>query len=135
MSTAARSYLALAAVAFAFLGANALLAPDAAARSLGFHLESVSALNEIRATYGGLQLAIAAVAAGGALRAAGRTAALAAVAAICGGMAFGRLVSLLADGPPHPATYLWWSIETLAALCGAGLLSGRARPGTPRGAR
>ncbi|WP_430336202.1 DUF4345 family protein [Rhodococcus sp. ACT016] len=122
MSRTIRAYLAVAAVAFALIGVNAMLHPAAAVAGIGLGADGVAGLNEIRASYGGLQLAIALVAATGLVWRPARLPALAVSTVLCTGMALGRLVSLAVDGLPPAPMLLWLSLELLATIIGAALL-------------
>ncbi|OXR43664.1 hypothetical protein B7C42_04532 [Nocardia cerradoensis] len=105
-----RAYLAIAACAFLLIGLNGLFAPVRAAAGIGFEILTSAGLNEMRANYGGLQLALAGLLAGGAVRAAVAKPALALTVAVCGGLVFGRLVGFAIDGPLEQASCrgLYW---------------------------
>ncbi|MCL2535493.1 MAG: DUF4345 domain-containing protein [Nocardiaceae bacterium] len=115
-------YLAVAAVAFALIGINAMIHPAAAVAGIGLRPDGVAGLNEIRASYGGLQLAIALVAATGLVWRPARLPALAVSTVLCAGMALSRLVSLVVDGLPPAPMLLWLSLELLATVVGSALL-------------
>jgi len=128
----ARVYLGLAAIGFGILGVQAILGPGSVGRSLGFAPQTVSSLSEIRATYGGLQLAIAVLAVVGLLRVGVRLTAVAMVMTVCGGLAVGRAVSLVADGRPSGMVIAFWALEVTTTISGAALMRSRRDPSAER---
>lgn len=79
-----------------------LAAPQMMMREPGIALTSVNHFHVVRAAYGGAYLGIAALFLAGATRRIAPRPALSAVTLIFGGFAFGRLVSIAADGVPVP---------------------------------
>ncbi|WP_067692486.1 DUF4345 domain-containing protein [Nocardia jejuensis] len=124
-----RVYLTLATIAFAALGLKGIIVPGPAVSAVGLHAEAVTGLNEARATYGGLHLAFAAVFALGLHRSAVRIPALCLGAVVCGGLAFGRVVSLFADGWPNTTMLGWLTLEIAATLIAAWSLRKISRRG------
>ena len=108
------------AAGFAAMGVYALAVPAGILGYLGVRVEGADARSEMRAVYGGFGLAVAAVLVAAATGEGGvREGILVAVGAALGGMAVGRLLSALADGPAS----LWpiWAFVGIEAV-GAGLL-------------
>jgi hypothetical protein len=108
----ARALLLLAAVAFAALGTFSMWRPAQVLSGVGIKIEGVDARTEVRATYGGLQLALALV-----FAVTGRSPKLwlggvALLWLMMGGLLAGRLVSYLADGPPGRMTMFLAAFET-----------------------
>lgn len=108
----ARALLLLAAVAFAGLGTFSLWRPAQVLSGVGIKIEGVDAKTEVRATYGGLQLALALV-----FAVTGRSQKLwlggvALLWLAMGGLLAGRLVSYLVDGPPGRVTLFLAAFET-----------------------
>lgn len=122
MIRVARAYLAISALAFFAIGLNTLLDPARAMAGVELLPGSVSALNEVRANYGGLQVAFGLMLAAGALRTAWTDGALWVSAAICGGLLAGRLLSLMLDGAPNTTVQMLAGIEAVSLLLAAGLL-------------
>ncbi|MEU1205462.1 DUF4345 domain-containing protein [Nocardia sp. NPDC005825] len=113
--------LAIAAVAFAVIGLNGLLNPTTVAAGIGLQIMATAGFDEVRANYGGLQLAIAAILVIGLVRAPARRPALAVVTAVCAGLAFGRLVSIAVDGLPPANMVGLLVIEATTVASGANL--------------
>ena len=118
--------IAVIGVFFAGMGCYALAAPTAIIRPFGVTLGGVAARSEIRAVYGGFGLAIAAVL--GYAATAGddvRTGILITVGAALGGMALGRLASVLVDD--RTAFYPNWFYCLVEVLAAAALFAISAR--------
>jgi hypothetical protein len=99
-----RALLMLAAILFAALGTFALWRPHEVLKPLGFELTTADARTEVRATDGGLQLALALV-----FATAGRSRKLwlggiALLSAVTSGFLIGRGVGYLVEGPPGRIT-------------------------------
>lgn len=93
-------FLGLCGLAFVLIGANTFVDPLRAVAPLELNVNTVSALNELRATYGGMQVGIGLFLLAGARRAALARPALLAQALMVGGLAAGRLVSIGLQGLP-----------------------------------
>ncbi len=106
-------------VFFAGMGVFALMRPADMIRPFGIALPDPTARAEVRAVYGGFGLAIAGVLTLAATGHPARDGILITVAAALGGMAFGRLVSGVADRPK--AFYPNW-FYFLVELVGAAAL-------------
>jgi hypothetical protein len=118
----ARFYLALSALAFVLIGLNTFHDPVAAMAGLELQPHSVSAFNEVRANYGGLQITIGLVLLAGALSAARVRSALWVSAAVTGGLVAGRTVSIALDGMPNKPVTQFFCLEIVAVLIALALL-------------
>jgi hypothetical protein len=117
-----RIYLALSALAFVLIGLNTFHDPVAAMAGLELQPSSVSAFNEVRANYGGLQVTIGLVLLAGVLSAAWLRPALWVSAAVTGGLVAGRLVSIALDGLPNSVVVGFFVLEIVATLAAFALL-------------
>jgi hypothetical protein len=90
--------LALAGLLSIVIGVRGLLAPEELGVALGYALPGADALNEVRAQYGGLFLTVGTICELAIFRVVPRQAALMLLATVFGGILFGRIFSLLADG-------------------------------------
>ena len=99
---------------FLGMGIYALAAPAALVRPFGITLAEPTARSEVRAVYGGVGLAIAAVMV---LAAYGvhRTGIIITVAAALAGMALGRIVSAVDARTPFYPNWFYCLVEALAA--------------------
>ena len=118
--------LALAGGVFTIIGLSHLSVPQAMLSFHGLMMTTVNAYSDVRAGYGGLYVALGVVFLGGAARPGMRDLALLMLAAVTGGLAGGRLLSLIVDGAPTWSAWLLMSIELAAAVSVASLL--RRRP-------
>ncbi|MGZ5202837.1 MAG: DUF4345 domain-containing protein [Telluria sp.] len=128
MSTFARIYLGVSALAFVLIGLNTFHDPAAAVAGLELRPATVSALNEVRANYGGLQITIGLVLLAGVLSSAWLRPALWVNAAVTGGLIAGRIVSIALDGMPNRAVTGFFVLEIVAALIALALLWRLPRP-------
>jgi len=110
-----RLSLRLAALAFAGFGV-ALLVRPALIGTLGIELTSPTAVTEIRAFYGGLELGLALFFALASTREAWLRPALFAQAAVLGGIALARLIGVAIDGGAAPLILLFAALEGAGAL-------------------
>jgi hypothetical protein len=115
-------YLAVSALAFVLIGLNTFHDPVAAMAGLELQPKSVSAFNEVRANYGGLQITIGLVLLAGVFSAVWVRPALWVSAAVTGGLVAGRVVSIALDGMPNKAVTGFFGLEILAALVALALL-------------
>ena len=99
------------------VGALHLINPQMMMMEPGIELSTVNHMHVIRAAYGGSYLGIAALFLAGALGRMDTRAALSAVVLIFGGFAFGRVVSIVADGMPVPLYLGVLSAEVFFAVC------------------
>ncbi len=122
----ARVALLLSSLLFAAAGLAFLLAPAGMAAQVDILAGSATALTDIRAIYGGLELGLACYL-GLLLRGSKRDPALLELglrAALCAlsGMALARLLGVCVDGPQRAITWLLGAGELMGALlCGLGL--------------
>ena len=122
MLTFTRVFLALSALAFLLIGLNTFHDPVAAMAGIDLVPASASALNEVRANYGSLQIAFGALLLAGALSASFLRPALWIYFAICGGLVAGRIVGLVVDGVPNHVILTLMATEVVTALVSALLL-------------
>jgi hypothetical protein len=101
-------------VAFAGAGLAFLLAPGLL-RFVDLTPTSATARSDVRAVFGGLELALAVFLGVCARRPAWHQAGLLAEALAFGGLAAGRLLSLATDGVPGALTFALWGPELLGA--------------------
>jgi uncharacterized membrane protein YeaQ/YmgE (transglycosylase-associated protein family) len=111
--------IVIAAVFFTGMGIFALARPAALIRPFGITLPSPESRAEVRAVYGGFGLAIAGMLALALTGHPARDGILMTVAAALGGMAFGRLVSVVIDRPK--AFYPNWFYFLVELVGAAGL--------------
>ena len=98
------------------MGLVALARPERIVAYFGTHELTLDGRNEVRAVYGGFGLAIAALLGAAQLHATLRPGALLAVAVALLGMASGRVLSALLDGPPGRWPWIFMGVE-LAGGC------------------
>ena len=111
--------IVIAAVFFTGMGIFALARPAALIRPFGITLPNPESRAEVRAVYGGFGLAIAGMLALALTGHPARDGILITVAAALGGMAFGRLVSVVIDRPK--AFYPNWFYFLVELVGAAGL--------------
>lgn len=110
------SILALAALAFAFMGLVALAAPERVTGQFGMPSLTVDGRSEVRAVYGGFGLAVAAALGLALFTPTLRLPVSAAVAVALGGMAAGRLLSAIMDRRLGRIPMLYGAIEAAGSL-------------------
>jgi hypothetical protein len=125
----ARAVLALSALPFAGIGLGFLLAPEAMAARVDVSLASVTADHDVRAVYGGLQIACAVLLAWGALSRSHVHTALVAQLVLYGALVAARLVGWLATGAPGSFGLWLHGLETLGLVAGAFALHRLQREG------
>jgi len=108
-----RFFLAVLGLIFLGLGSFNLFFPVAGMAGFEIQIATVSALNEIRANYGGMHFALGLLFVSGAFVGALRFPALLVVALFTGGLVLGRSLSLVLDGWP---TLLIWGLFAIEAL-------------------
>lgn len=121
----ARIFLILCALAFVAIGLNTFRDPVLALAPVELTASTVSALNELRANYGGLQIGMGLFLAAGALVPSLQRGALLGQALLVGGLAGGRVVSIAQDGLPNAFVVGLLALEASIALISV-LLYGRA---------
>jgi hypothetical protein len=106
MLTLDRITVALAALLFLGLGAAFTLWPVPMAAVVGIELHSATALTDLRAVYGGMNLGLGIYFIIAFTTAGGRRSALTALIAIFAGLGTIRVVGIAVDGPQDPITYV-----------------------------
>jgi len=128
MSRLVKLFLILCALAFIYIGLATFHDPLAALAPVEITSNSVSALNELRANYGGLQIGIGLLLLIGALLPSMTRPALLVQALLVGGLAAGRLISIGLDGLPNGFVLMLLALEsTIALLSAVFFLQGRKR--------
>jgi len=120
--------------AFVFAGAGTafLLFPDAMAARVGIELRRVSGPSDVRAVFGGLEVAIALLLALAAARDARLRAGLLASASLFGGLCAGRVTSLLLDGIPEAISWVLFGAELAGLVLSLVALRSLPEAGTAR---
>lgn len=113
MQLFARLFLAVVAFIFLGLGSYNLFFPAAGMAGFEIQIATLSALNEIRANYGGMHFAMGLFFASGACVAALRVSALLVVALFTGGLVMGRALSLYLDGLPNTVVLSLLALEAI----------------------
>jgi hypothetical protein len=127
-----RVFLVLSALVWLSYGLYCFAAPASLAGGAGVAFQSPTGSTELRAMYGGLQVAIGALAALGALRAAWQRHALVALAFLTAGLGVARLAGLALDGGLSSYTGMALAFEWGSAVAATLLLAREsARPATP----
>lgn len=116
MEKITQGFLLLCGLSFLLIGANTFHDPLAAMAAVELNINSVSALNELRANYGGLQIGIGLFLLAGLCCKTMTRPALLAQALIVGGLAAGRLVSIALDGQPNAFVQALVVLESVIAL-------------------
>ena len=119
---ASRGFVALNALLFIGLGLRALSEPAAHMAPFDLLAPSAAMLGEIRANYGGMHLAMGVLFLFGAWLEQWRRPALILIAAFCGGLVLGRLVSIGAEGWPNPFVTQLLVVEVVATAIAVALL-------------
>ena len=114
----ARWFLRIAALAFAGIGAAFLTVPETMGQFVGLSLAGTSADNDVRAVYGGLQLACGALLVWASTQPRWLRAGLAAQLLLFSGLALGRFVSLGLVGPPESLGLALHAAELLGIALG-----------------
>jgi hypothetical protein len=110
--------LALASLSFIGFGVAFVMSPAEMAGVVGLAAETPSALTEVRAMYGGLEIALGVVLLTMLRGATAQIVGLRVAAFAFGGLALGRLTGLVVDGFWQPFTWLLMAVEILSAgLC------------------
>jgi hypothetical protein len=115
----ARAVLALSALPFAGIGLAFVFAPEAMAARVDVSLASVTADHDVRAVYGGLQIACAILLGWGALSRLHVRPALVAQLVLYGGLVAGRLVGWITSGAPGSFGLWLHGLEALGFAAGA----------------
>lgn len=132
MASFVRWFLLLTGIVFAAIGIYALIDPAQTLALVGLQVIEVSSRNEMRAMYGGLNLAIGLYLCAAFRNAGLRSAALTFVALITGGLVFGRVVSLVVDGLPGTTIWLFLAIEVTSCVLALLLRRNAGRASIPQ---
>lgn len=124
-------FLGIVATVFLGLGTINLFFPVAGMAAFEVQISSVSALNEIRANYGGMHFTLGLLFLSGALVRALRVSTLLVVALFTAGLVLGRLVSLVLDGIPNLFVLGLFALEAVGCAV-ATVLYTRASRATTR---
>lgn len=116
-----RIFLGFTGLAFAGYGVVCLVSPDVVADAAQLGLASDVARAEVRAMYGGLQIAVGGLALAGLLRPALRPGALLALACVFAGLAGGRLVGLVVESAPGAYNGAAFAYEAVSAVLAVAL--------------
>ncbi len=125
-------FLLLCALAFIYIGIATFHDPRAALAPVEIVPASVSAFNEARANYGGLQIGIGFFLLAGAFVPSLTRSALLMQTLLVGGLAFGRVVSVSVDGVPNPFMLMLLALESTIALLSLAFLLQRGKTPDPR---
>ena len=112
-------FLLLSGIGFMLIGINTFRDPIAAMAGVELGVQSINALNEVRANYGGMQMGIGILLFSAALLQWLSRSALLALSLITGGLVVGRLVSIMLDGMPNTTVQALLILEfvtTVAAI-------------------
>jgi len=115
--------LGVAALVFVAVGVQGLFMPGRIVEPLGARIASPSFANEIRANYGGMRLAMAALLGIGAWRTSMAMPALALLLGFTGGLCVGRAWSWLRDGAPNGFVRIFFALEAVGAIAAGALLA------------
>lgn len=127
MSRFTGMFLGLCGLAFVLIGANTFVDPLRAVAPLELQAFTVSALNEVRATYGGMQVGIGLFLWAGVRSAALTRPALLAQALVVGGLAAGRLIGIGLQGWPSGFVQGLLVLESVIAVVSVVLYRRHAR--------
>ena len=116
MSKLAKPFLVLCGAAFVLIGANTFVDPLAAMTPVELNVDTVSARNELRANYGGLQLGMGLLLLAGFREPRITASALLAQALLVGGLAVGRATSIALDGLPNTFVLGLLAVEATTAI-------------------
>ena len=124
----AKIFLGLNALIFVGYGLVCLASPSVVAEQTGMQLATGVAAAEVRAMYGGLQIAVGLLALAGLVRPALQPAVLLALVFLFFGLASGRLIGILVE--PDPGAYNLTAVvfESLFGAFSAWLLTRGAQP-------
>lgn len=109
-------FLLLCGLGFLLIGANTFYDPLAAMAPVELNINTVNALNELRANYGGLQIGLGLFLLTGICCTSYVRPAVLAQVLIVGGLAAGRLVSMILDGQPSAFVQGLFVLESVIAL-------------------
>jgi hypothetical protein len=119
---AARLLLMLNSALFSLFGLLYLIWPTAMCATLHLVATRPTAIVDVRATYGGMQLGIAALLAYCAISIGGTAFGLLSAACIVGGLAVGRLIGIAANGGTSGLVWLIVGVEVTATIINVWML-------------
>ena len=109
-------FLGLSALAFFAIGINTFSDPIAAMAGLNLSPTTVNAMNEIKANYGGFQIAVGIVCLLGVLKQTMVFPALVVSLTVTTGLACGRIISVVSDGVPNELAMGLLVLEIVSTL-------------------
>jgi len=104
-------FLLLSGIGFILIGVNTFRDPVAVMAGVELGVQSISALNEVRANYGGMQMGIGLLLISAALMTWLTRPALLALSLVTGGLVVGRLISVMIDGMPNSTVQALLGLE------------------------
>ena len=111
MTRLTRLFLLLSGLVFILIGVNTFRDPVAAMAGVELGVQSINALNEVRANYGGMQMGIGLLLVSAALMTWLTRPALLALSLVTGGLVVGRLMSIMIDGTPNSTVQALLGLE------------------------
>ncbi len=111
MTRLTQLFLLLSGLGFILIGVNTFRDPVAAMAGVELGVQSINALNEVRANYGGMQMGIGLLLISAALMTWLTRPALLALSLVTGGLVVGRLMSVMIDGMPNSTVQALLGLE------------------------
>lgn len=111
MTRLTQLFLLLSGLVFILIGVNTFRDPVAAMAGVELGVQSINALNEVRANYGGMQMGIGLLLVSAALMTWLTRPALLALSLVTGGLVVGRLMSIMIDGTPNSTVQALLGLE------------------------
>ena len=111
MTRLTQLFLLLSGLVFILIGVNTFRDPVAAMAGVELGVQSINALNEVRANYGGMQMGIGLLLVSAALMTWLTRPALLALSLVTGGLVVGRLMSIMIDGIPNSTVQALLGLE------------------------
>lgn len=111
MTRLTQLFLLLSGLGFILIGVNTFRDPVAAMAGVELGVQSINALNEVRANYGGMQMGIGLLLVSAALMTWLTRPALLALSLVTGGLVIGRLMSVMIDGMPNSTVQALLGLE------------------------
>lgn len=111
MTRLTQLFLVLSGMGFILIGVNTFRDPVAAMVGVELGVQSINALNEVRANYGGMQMGIGLLLISAALMIWLTRPALLALSLVTGGLVVGRLMSMMIDGMPNSTVQALLGLE------------------------
>ncbi|MBH1969626.1 DUF4345 domain-containing protein [Moraxellaceae bacterium AER2_44_116] len=111
MTRLTQLFLLLSGLGFILIGVNTFRDPIAAMAGVELGVQSINALNEVRANYGGMQMGIGLLLISAALMTWLTRPALLALSLVTGGLVIGRLMSVMIDGMPNSTVQALLGLE------------------------